>query len=198
MKERSDEELVRLHLAGDKRAFSQLVERYTPSVYNLAYRSTDDRMEAENIAQEALLRAYTALPGSRHDLPFRPWLFQITVNLCRNWAKKKRPLLFSQLQEAEEEGDSWSESIADEGLSALDLLLEEERRQALEEAVEALPVPYRQAIVLRYTEELSYKEMAKVLGLPLNTVRTHLFRAKKLLREKLAHWGTSEEADKEG
>jgi len=143
-------------------------------------------MEAEDLSQETFLRAYTALPGSRLDLPFRPWLFRIAINLCRNWGKKKKPLSFSEVENKESDDRVWLvDTIPDDAPLPLDRVLHAELRQALEESFASLPFHYRLAIVLRYTEGLSYREMAHVSGLPLNTVRTHLFRAKRLLRKEL-------------
>jgi len=183
--QQSDEELVRLHLRGDGEAFRELVQRYTGALYNLAYRYTADRMAAEDITQETFLRVYQALPRSRLDLPFKPWLFRIAVNLCRDGAAKKRPLAFAQLGD---EDDFLGESIPDEDPLPLERVEAEELEEMLRQAVAELRPPYRVAITLRYTEGLSYQEMADVLDIPLNTVRTHLLRAKQRLRQALAQW----------
>jgi len=182
----SDEALVKQSLRGDASAYAELVTRYAAPIYNLAFRLTDDRAEAENVSQETFLRAYIALPRSRTDLAFKPWLFQIAVNLCRDLARKKRPAAFSEL-ETETEPDP-EESVEDESPLPLDQIEERELVQALSRAIAALPEIYRAVVTLRYTEELSYEDMAAVLKLPVNTVRTHLFRAKSLLRKSLAAW----------
>jgi RNA polymerase sigma-70 factor (ECF subfamily) len=182
----SDEMLVKQFLRGDATAYAELVTRYTAPIYNLAFRLTDDSAEAENIAQETFLRAYIALPRSRTDLAFKPWLFQIAVNLCRDLARKKHPAAFSELESEAEPAPE--ESVEDESPLPLDQIEERELQQALVRAVTALPEIYRAVVTLRYTEELSYEDMAAVLKLPVNTVRTHLFRAKSLLRKSLAAW----------
>ena len=184
-----DEELVSRHLRGDRSAFRHLVERYTRSIYNLAYRFTGDWAEAENITQDTFLRVYRALPNSRLDLPFRPWVFRIATNLCRDWAKKRRPVLFSALARGGDDLDEHStftyEEISDDRPLPLEKIEDAEMAEMVRQAVMELPEHYRIAITLRYTEELSYQEIADVLDLPLNTVRTHLFRAKGLLRQVL-------------
>jgi RNA polymerase sigma-70 factor (ECF subfamily) len=182
----SDEALVAQHLQGDAQAFAELVTRYTAPVFNLAFRLTGDRAEAENVAQEAFLRAYVALPHSRTDLAFKPWLFQIAVNLCRDLARKKRPAAFAEL--AQEDGIAPEEAIEDQAPLLLETVAERELERALARAVDGLPEAYRAVVTLRYTEGLSYEEMAAALGLPVNTVRTHLFRAKAMLRQLLADW----------
>lgn len=182
----SDEALVAQHLQGDAQAFAELVTRYTAPVFNFAARLTGDRAEAENVTQETFLRAYAALPRSRTDLAFKPWLFQIAVNLCRDLARKKRPAAFAEL--AQEDGVAPEETIEDPAPLLLDTVAERELEQALARAVAALPETYRAVVTLRYTEGLSYEDMAAALGLPVNTVRTHLFRAKAMLRQMLADW----------
>jgi len=181
-----DQALVRRCLCGDVSAFAELVTRYTAPIYNLAYRLTNDRAEAENVTQETFLRAYVALPRSRTDLAFKPWLFQIAVNLCRDLARKKRPAAFSEL--ATEAEPAPEEAIEDESPLPLDQVEERELRQALARAVADLPEIYRAVVTLRYTEELSYEDIATILQLPTNTVRTHLFRAKVMLRKSLDDW----------
>lgn len=186
--QRGDEELVRLHLQGDRDAFCELVDRYTKPIYNLAYRYTGDRMEAENIAQETFLRVYQALPVSRLDLPFKPWVLRITMNLCRDWARKQRPDLFSHLAGDEEEQPPILEEWVDGRPLPLDRVEMQEVAEMLRRAVMELPEPYRVVITLRYTEGLSYQEIAAVQGAPVNTIRTHLFRAKALLRQALERY----------
>ena len=182
----SDEALVKSFLRGDAQAFAELVARYTAPIFNLAFRLTDDRAEAENVTQETFLRAYAALSRSRTDLAFKPWLFQIAVNLCRDWARKKRPAAFSDL--AQEDEFAPEEEIKDESPLLLEQVEEREMEQALARAVAGLPEIYRAVVTLRYTEDLAYEEIAAVLKLPVNTVRTHLFRAKATLRQSLAEW----------
>jgi RNA polymerase sigma-70 factor (ECF subfamily) len=182
----SDEALVKVFLRGDAQAFAELVARYTAPIFNLAFRLTDDRAEAENATQETFLRAYSALPRSRTDLAFKPWLFQIAVNLCRDLARKKRPAAFADL--AQEDESSPEEAIEDETPLPLEQVEGRELEKALTRAVADLPEIYRAVVTLRYTEELSYEEIAAVLKLPVNTVRTHLFRAKAMLRKALCDW----------
>jgi len=185
----SDEELVRRHLGGDLAAFPQLVERYMRPLYNLAFRVTGDRAEAENLTQETFLRAYDALPRSQWDRPFRPWLLQIALNLCRDWLKKKRPIAFADLAataETEEPDEEWD--WPDAAAAPEEELETSERAAAVHQAVMALPETYRLVVTLRYEEGLAYEEIAQALHLPLNTVRTHLHRAKMLLRRALSDW----------
>ncbi len=178
----SDEALAARYLRGDARAFRELAMRYTTPIYNLARRLTRDPMEAENITQETLLRAFNALPRVSLDRPLRPWFFKIAVNLCRQWAERKRPQLFSEFDEREEAG---VEGIADGAPSPLEQLEEAELQIRVQRQVDRLPPLDQTVIVLRYVEGLSYEQIAEALKLPLNTVRTRLRRAKLKLRAAL-------------
>lgn len=191
----TDEALVQRYLAGDRSAFRALIERNTPPIYNLAYRMTSDRDDAADITQETFRRIVEALPTSRTDLPFKPWALHIALNLCRDWARRRRPIPFAALDSARD-GTEGSETIdhvelvVDAAPLPADRLETDETRRALRHAIDELPDAYRAVIILRYIEDLSYQAIAETLDLPLNTVRTHLARAKRLLQVRLqTEWG---------
>lgn len=175
----TDGELVTQHLTGDSRAFSELVKRYTSAIYNVTYRYTYDAQEAENLTQETFLRAWNALPRIELDKPLKPYLVKIAVNLCHDWAEQKK---IANVVPLEAEGES---DIPDEGSDPLRVVSDQELRTRVRAKLELLPPLYRTVIALRYTEEMSYEEMATALDMPTNTVRTHLHRAKMKLRELL-------------
>ncbi len=178
----SDEQLAARYLQGDTLAFRELVERYLTPIYNLAWRLTRDPMEAENITQDTFVRALNALPRTRLDLPLKPWFFKIALNLCRQWAARKKPQLFSDFSERE---DSDLAAIPDDEPSPLDQIQSSELRARVRAQIAALPPLDQTIITLRYVEELSYEQIAESMGLPLNTVRTRLRRAKLKLRRAL-------------
>ena len=187
----SDEALLTQYKQGNQRAFRVLVQRYTTPIYNLALRLLRDPMEAENVTQDTFLRVVTSLDRVRLDLPFKPYLFQIAVNLCRDQARKNRPLLFSDIDSNpsySEDGsasETTSESVADDSPPAWERLEKEELQARLHDALDTLTPAYQTVICLRYIEEFSYEEIAQALNLPLNTVRTQLRRAKEQLKFKL-------------
>jgi len=186
----TDEALLIQYKAGDGAAFRTLVERYTVPVYNLAFRFLRDPMEAENVTQETFLRVVSALERMRLDIPFKPYLFQVAINLCRDLGRKRHPVLFSDLNSAVRRADGAAmdeagEAIEDGAAPLWEYVQEEELRAQLSAAIDTLPLIYQAVITLRYAEEFSYEEIAQALGLPLNTVRTHLRRAKNRLRLKL-------------
>lgn len=175
----TEAELVTKHLAGDPHAFAELVKRYTSAIYNVTYRFTNDAHEAENLTQETFLRAWNALPRIALDKPLKPYFVKIAVNLCRDWAAQKKIALELPL-ETESETE-----YADEASDPLRAVSDSELRERVRAKLDELPALLRTVITLRYTEEMSYEEMAAALDLPVNTIRTHLHRAKMKLRELL-------------
>lgn len=173
-----DQELISRARDGDDAAFAQLVTRYTPALYRVVRRMASDQAEAEAIVQESFLRIWQNLHRYQADRPFFPYLVTIAVNLGRDQWRKSRFLDFGGL-----------ESVADSLPSPeLDPEIQVERAemlQTLAQAVANLPPAYRAVIALRYDASLSYQQIADALNLPLNTVRTHLRRAKGHLRKVL-------------
>ena len=162
----------------DANAFAELVRRYQGRLYRLAYRMLGNAEEAQDATQEAFLRAYRALSSFRLDASFSPWMYRIATNVCLDMLRSRRPQA------------SLDESPLDPPatLSVEGAVAERERLRAVAEAVGRLPVGLRTVFLLRHEAELSYEEIAQTLGLPLNTVRTRLFRARNALKELLKEW----------
>ena len=168
-------ELVRGAKAGDSAAFDLLVEQYTPQLYKIVRRLASDQNEAEAIVQEAWLRAWRAIPRYVADRPLSPWLVRIAINVARDRWRKKTPLDFTDLGGEET-------VLLDPMPGPEDQLSRKEALDRLARGVEKLRPEYRMVIALRYDAGLSYKQIANALGIPLNTVRTYLHRAKSTLR----------------
>jgi len=171
--------LIQQAKAGDRAAFAQLVQAEQRFVYNLALRTLNNPQEAEDVAQETFLRAWQALPRFREAAKFQTWLYRIVTNLCYNRLPRLRRDLAAL-------GDEATVNIPDEVLAdpAKRMVLAE-KRGYLHQQIEQLPESYRLLITLRYQNELSYAEIAEVVGLPLGTVKTGIFRARAQLRAAL-------------
>lgn len=148
----SDEFLLTQYKQGDVHTFRELVDRYTKPIYNLAYRFLHDPMEAENVTQEAFLHVVASLERIRLDVPFKPYLFRIAVNVCHDLARKKRPALFTDLDSSTRDEDA-IESLADSAPSLWERLENAELGARLNAAIDDLPAPYQTAIILRYAED---------------------------------------------
>jgi RNA polymerase sigma-70 factor (ECF subfamily) len=173
-----EQESVRQAVGGDAAAFDRLVEVYTPRLYRLVRRTAPDRAEAEAVVQEAWLRAWKARKRCAPDRPFFPWLASIAMNVARDTWRKRRPLDFADLGDAVE----WIAAAETPAEARLEAAQSAER---LARQVEALRPEWRVILGLRYDGGLTYSEIAEVLGIPLNTVRTHLRRARVALKARL-------------
>jgi RNA polymerase sigma-70 factor (ECF subfamily) len=172
----TDRELVERAQAGDSEAFDRVVERHTPRLYRAVRRMASDKGEAESIVQEAWLRAWRALPRYVHDRPFFPWLARIATNVALDAWRKRRPLDFVDVG-----GDGLE--FSEDAPSPEERIVSRETLARVAEGVERLRPEQRAVIALRYEAGLSYEEIARALDIPVNTVRTHLHRAKARLRK---------------
>ena len=181
----TDQELVRRVQAGDQTAFNLLVLKYQHRVLKLVGRFVNDAAEAEDVAQEAFLKAYRALASFRGDSAFYTWLYRIAINTAKNAlvSNRRRPVDFDlDLQDPEQydRHAKLKEVDTPEGV-----LLTDEIRAVVEEAMEQLPEDLRTAIVLRELEGLSYEEIAEAMDCPVGTVRSRIFRAREAIDKKL-------------
>jgi RNA polymerase sigma-70 factor (ECF subfamily) len=170
--------LISKVLKGDLAAYGTLVEEYQKSVFNVCYRILGNRQEAEDLTQDAFLRAYQQLARYDPNRPFGPWMRVLAANLCYNHLKKAR----LKQEPLEDERDRFKDYPKRGPEKILEI---SEENQRLYQAFWKLPENYRMALELRHFQGLSYKEMAQTLDLPLNTVRSHLYRGRQKLAELL-------------
>ena len=183
--ELDDEALVeRAGNGGDNAAFAELVRRHQGKIRGLLLRLTGNATLADDLAQEVFLRAYRGLVGFEGHSRFSTWIYRIAYNVFLNHRSRCKELA------ALPQGFESSAAAPDSELSPgrFDL------RSDLAAAIVELPERYRVVVTLYYLEDVSYPEIAEILDLPLGTVKTHLHRAKKLLRDHLSGTGTAEEA----
>jgi RNA polymerase sigma-70 factor (ECF subfamily) len=166
-------------------AYAVLVRRYRDRIYSHACYLIGDADEAADLTQEALIQAYRALPQFRPDAKFAPWLYRIATNLCASWRRrqKRRPLSMEDLDEATSVTDPFNPGRPATPEEAYETT---EFQATVRRALRGLPVSYRQVLVLRYLEDLSYREIAAALGLRVTTVENRLRTGRRLLRERLA------------
>jgi RNA polymerase sigma-70 factor (ECF subfamily) len=179
MQEHSDRSLVQRALRGEHQAYGELVKRYQRSVFNVCYRMMGERREAEDMTQETFLRAFDRLRTYHPARPFGPWIRRVGANLCLN-SMKRRKLTVLPL---EEELEGVVTNVAERPETAQ---AHAERAETIREAILSLPDHYRAVIELRHFFDMSYKEIAQTLELPLSDVKSHLFRARKTLAERLS------------
>lgn len=163
--------------AGDDIAFSELVERYKNLVYGIVFRMVSDRAQVDDLAQEVFLKVHRGLPYFRGDARLSTWIYRIVSNVCSQ-ARAHRPP--DESLDAESDGRPRRDPGAADGAFA-DL----ELRDRLEKAIAQLPDNYRMLIAAHYLNGVQYEALAEALDMPIGTVKTHLYRAKRRLRELL-------------
>jgi RNA polymerase sigma-70 factor (ECF subfamily) len=167
-----DEELVQAFQAGDEAAFGVLVERHMKPTYALAYRLTGSHHDADDLAQEAFIRAHRGLGGFRGEARFATWLARIVINLSRNPRRRHLPL------------DNVPET-AEDGPGAEAQLATEESRRQVRRAVAGLPEKQRQTLILKVFAGLRYRDIAQLLGTTTGTAKANVFHALRNLAGKL-------------
>ena len=181
----SDQKLVERVQKGDKGAFDLLVLKYQHKIVNLIMRYVRDPDLAQDIAQDAFIKAYRALPRFRGDSAFYTWMYRIAVNTAKNHlaAQRRRPMdVELDLQDPEQYDlhARLKETDTPEGVT-----LSNELKETVERAIAALPEDLRTAIVLRELEGMSYEEIAQTMECPVGTVRSRIFRARDAIEKKV-------------
>ncbi len=180
-----DQVLVERVQRGDKNAFNLLVKKYQHKVANLVSRYVKNQSDVADVVQEAFIKAYRALPNFRGESAFYTWLYRIAVNSAKNHlvaTGRKPPSSDVEIDDAEiyDSGDALREQASPEKL-----LLTEEIKKIVFSTMEQLPEDLRVAINLRELEGLSYEEIAEVMGCPVGTVRSRIFRARDAIDKKI-------------
>jgi RNA polymerase sigma-70 factor (ECF subfamily) len=177
--------LVAAAKGGDQAAFGELVQRYERKIFRLASNITQNREDAEDVLQDAFLKAYTHLDSFQGDSRFYTWLVRIAVNEALMRLRKRRPGQISLDEPVEAGDDLLAREIEDWGPSPEQRFARVQMNEILTDAVEKLDPEYRIVFVLRDVEELSTEETAELLGLSIPAVKSRLLRARLRLRQKL-------------
>ncbi|MGM0713777.1 sigma-70 family RNA polymerase sigma factor [Brevibacillus parabrevis] len=170
-----DNELVRLVQGGNQQAYARLVDKYKGKIFARLYRMIGQRQDAQDLAQEVFTKAYFQLEKLEPDGNFSAWLYRIAINHCLDELRKRKRSVKTSDKEVELIGSETPEEA----------FLQKEQQQVLLRHIMGLEEEYRAVVVLRYIDQLSYKEISEMLVLPTTTVQMRLHRAKKKLRENL-------------
>lgn len=179
----TDQEIIDQVRAGKTRRYAILVDRHKDRAFALAHRLIGERCEAEEVAQDAFVKAYKNLDQFRGDAKFSTWLHRIVYNLCMTRVTRRRER--SDHLDVGDDRISGQILVDAEELSIQDQLEYEEMQGIIAGEIEVLPEKFRSVITLFYVHEMSYEEIASVLTAPLGTVKTNLFRARDLLKERV-------------
>jgi RNA polymerase sigma-70 factor, ECF subfamily len=179
--EQDDTRLVQASQQGDQDAFALLVQRHQRRIFTMSLRMLQDYEEASEITQEAFLAAWQGLSSFRGEACFATWLYRIAYHCClRQLERRKRERALQAAIQAEQILDQVNKAKQTE-----DMLELRDRQAIVREQLEKLPTMYRVVLILRHRQDMTYEEMADILTVPVGTIKTHLFRARHLLKERL-------------
>jgi RNA polymerase sigma-70 factor (ECF subfamily) len=173
-------------LQGERDLFHDLIRPYERTVYMTALSVLREPAEAEDVAQEAMLKAYRGLSSFRGDAKFSSWLISITLNEARSRLRKSTRVAVESLDDTGQEGDYTPFLVADWREIPSETLERQELTEQIERAIDNLPPTYREVFLLRDKEEMSIEEIAETIGVTANLVKVRLFRARMSLQKRLA------------
>lgn len=180
-----DQALIDRCLSGDNRAFNDLINCYKRQIFALIFRIVNDQNDAEDIAQETFIKAFRNLSSYNPSYPFITWLFKIAHNSAIDFLRARKP---ESLSIHDEENPL---EIEDTDLSLEEKIESASQQELIERTLGSLPPLYREILVLRHQQELSYEEISDTLNIPVGTVKIRLFRARDIMKQKLMRLGYS-------
>ncbi len=181
--ENQDQILIDRCLAGDSRAFNDLINRYKRQVFALIFRLVHNQSDAEDIAQETFIKAYKSFASYDPSYPFLTWLFKIAHNSAIDFLRAQKPDSLS-IHDEENPVD-----IEDTQISLEEKIEAASQQELIDKVLGTLPPLYREVLILRHQQELSYEEISQSLDIPVGTVKVRLFRARDIMKQKLFKLG---------
>jgi RNA polymerase sigma factor (sigma-70 family) len=178
---KNDYKLVSRAKEGDQKAYADLMHRYKDSIYFMALKMVNNKEDAMDLTVETFAKAFEKLDKYQPEYAFSTWLFRVGTNNCIDFIRKKKLSTLSINSMVDDDGDERPLQIKSDTLNPEEVSMKREQTQLLKLLIDSLPPRYRNLIVLRYFDELSYEEIAEQLDLPLGTVKAQLFRARFLL-----------------
>jgi len=186
--DKTDEQLIEDYLAGDKNTFDSLVRRNLNAIYAYLVRFIGDENDAEDVLQEVFVKVWKNLRRYRKGESFKVWIFAIARNAAIDRMRKRKEFVFSSFNN-DEGGNSITDTLSDMAPLPEELLMRKDSSEVLEKALLLLKPNYREVLLLHYHEELTFSEIGKIVGRPLNTVKSQYRRALTVLREILLSLG---------
>lgn len=183
-----ERDLIRRCKAGDEDAWREFIDTYKHVVYSFAYDMLRNPEDAEDVAQEVFINAFRAIGSFRGDARISTWLYRVTKNACLNFIRQRERSTWESL---DDQDGNWEELLDcdDEMPTPEELMLTNELREVVRGKIDELPPIYRTAIIMCDMRQLSYDEAARILGVPVGTLKSQVFRARRMLKEKLkSYW----------
>ena len=177
--------LIEEALKGKQASYERLMKKYYQLIHNLVYRMISRKEDVEDLTQEAFIKAFNSLHNFDKQFAFSTWLFKIATNNAIDYLRKKKLATFSIDKDFDSEDNDMKFEIPDIEYKPDRLLIDEQMKIVLDQAIESLPDKYRLVIVMRHKQEKEYEEIAQELKIPLGTVKAHIFRGRELLNKYL-------------
>lgn len=183
--EKEDKELIEEFLNGDKKSLEVIVSRYLKSVFNYVFRVTGNTGETEDIVQEVFIKVWKNIKKFNPDQNFKTWLFVIARNTTIDWLRKKKSILFSELDSGKDEGSdkTFEETLPDIEPLPDEIFMKKEIKKELERALTKIRPDFREIMLLHYTENLTFQEISIITKKPLNTIKSQHRRGLESLRK---------------
>jgi len=172
-------------LAGDQKAYQVLFERHRQAIFHIAFKIVRDKEEARDLVQETFIKAFSSLKSYNPDYRFTTWLYKIVANSSIDHIRKRRINVFSLDQPMSTKDGEVNVEVADMSYNPEKDLTTKQNQLSITKAIDSLPEKYKQVIVMRHHEDKSYEDIAKILAVPVGTVKARIFRARELLKKKL-------------
>ena len=189
---KEDSRLIHEALRGNQAAYKRLLQKYHDPIFNLIYRIVHVREQVEDLTQETFVKAFASLKNFNEAYAFSTWLYKIATNSTIDYIRKKKLETFSIDKPIGLEESDYRFELPDTTYQPDKSIIQRQRARLIEEAINALPEKYKRVIILRHNEERDYAEIARILRLPIGTVKAHIFRARELLnkylRGKISHY----------
>ncbi len=188
----TDEQVVFRILAGEKELFSDLLLKFQKGVFNFIYRMVGHYELANDLTQEAFMKAYLSLDKFDNRYKFSTWIFSIASNLTIDYLRKKKIAALSYDRNQDSSQRSLIDRLRSQGHTPIEELEHNELKTKIQESIDKLSPEYREIILLRHMNNFSYEDIASITGLPLGTVKNRIFRARQILKEYLNPYFVSE------
>jgi len=184
-KRKEDKRLIEQALSGDEKAYESLLNKYRNLVFSIMLKMVRNKQEAEDLTQEAFMKAFSSLATFNDEFAFSTWLMKIASNNWIDFLRKRKLRTYSIHEPVQYKDEKIEIDIPDHDPTPEKTLIQSERNRMIEETIQALPERYRYVIILRHKEEKSYEEIAEIMNLPLGTVKAQIFRAREILNKNL-------------
>ena len=184
-KRKEDKRLIEQALSGGEKAYESLLNKYRNLVFSIMLKMARNKQEAEDLTQEAFMKAFSSLASFNDEFAFSTWLMKIASNNCIDFLRKRKLRTYSIHEPVQYKDEKIEIDIPDHDPTPEKTLIQSERNRMIEETIQALPERYRYVIILRHKEEKSYEEIAEIMNLPLGTVKAQIFRAREILNKNL-------------